>query len=252
MGATPNYPDDATGALADEFARLGRFLANEPDSRLPPDRVVRVAARAIPHADACAITLTPSSGRPRTMAATGELPRVVDAIQYATGEGPCLDALEQDDFEMVDDLRTDVRWPAFAKRCTAETPIRSMLSIRLTLDSKDRAAMNLYGMEPAQFADLDLGVASMLAPFVALSVQSTLHEQRVANLEVALETSRQIGTAMGILMARQLVTSEQAFELLRDASQHLNRKLRDVAAEVTETGTLPSYDSAQPEERREG
>ena len=40
MGATPNYPDDATGALADEFARLGRFLANEPDSRLPPDRVV--------------------------------------------------------------------------------------------------------------------------------------------------------------------------------------------------------------------
>lgn len=64
--------------------------------------------------------------------------------------------------------------------------------------------------------------------------------RRADNLEVALKSSRQIGTAMGILMARRLVTSEQAFELLNRASQHLNRKLRDIAEEVELTGTLPN------------
>jgi ANTAR domain len=51
--------------------------------------------------------------------------------------------------------------------------------------------------------------------------------------------SREIGTAMGVLMARNQMTQEEAFEALRGASQHLNRKLRDVAAEVVDTGVLP-------------
>jgi AmiR/NasT family two-component response regulator len=49
--------------------------------------------------------------------------------------------------------------------------------------------------------------------------------------------------AMGILMSSRLLTAEQAFEQLRTASQRLHRKLRDVAAEVTETGALPDLPS---------
>jgi AmiR/NasT family two-component response regulator len=45
--------------------------------------------------------------------------------------------------------------------------------------------------------------------------------------------------AIGILMARQLVTHEEAFAQLVTVSQHLNRKLRDIAAEVEETGAVP-------------
>lgn len=232
-------PTDTYDGLAVDFALLGRYLATETGTRLEPDRVVHVAARAIPHASHCAITLTAGSGRPRTMAATGELPLLVDSIQYATRQGPCLDALEKDDVAVVEDMTTDGQWPSFAQRCAEQTPVRSMLSVRLSLENQDRAAMNLYANLPHHFEEIDVGVASMLAPFVALSVQSALHQQRVASLEVALQTSRQIGTAMGILMARELVSSEQAFQLLRRASQHLNRKLRDIAAEVTETGTLP-------------
>ena len=41
-------------------------------------------------------------------------------------------------------------------------------------------------------------------------------------------------------MARRLVTKDQAFEMLKMASQHLHRKLRDIAAEVIETGEVPT------------
>jgi GAF domain-containing protein len=147
--------------------------------------------------------------------------------------------LDQHDVAVVEDLTTDGRRPDFAWRCTAETPERSMLSVRLSLQGRDRRAMNLYAERPGRFEDLDVDVATVFAAFVALSVQLALHEQRVAHLEAALQTNRQIGRAMGILMARRLVTSDEAFELLRQASQHLNRKLYDVAAEVNRTGRLP-------------
>lgn len=66
-------------------------------------------------------------------------------------------------------------------------------------------------------------------------------EDKVANLERALASNRQIGAAMGILMTRLKLTDEQAFDLLRKTSQNRHRKLRDIAEEVTMTGELPPH-----------
>ena len=44
---------------------------------------------------------------------------------------------------------------------------------------------------------------------------------------------------MGILMANGKLTSPQAFDQLRTASQNFNRRLRDIAADVAVTGALP-------------
>jgi AmiR/NasT family two-component response regulator len=63
---------------------------------------------------------------------------------------------------------------------------------------------------------------------------------QIRNLELALISSRTIGTAMGILMATFKVTSSAAFDLLRAASQQRQEKLRAVAETVVLTGALPS------------
>jgi AmiR/NasT family two-component response regulator len=68
-------------------------------------------------------------------------------------------------------------------------------------------------------------------------VSARLHEQ-VQHLERALQSNRGIGIAIGVLMNQYKITKEQAFDLLRLASQHGHRKLVDVALDVTETGTL--------------
>ncbi len=65
-------------------------------------------------------------------------------------------------------------------------------------------------------------------------------EVRAENLTRALDHSRAIGMAMGMLMARYQLTQEQAFAALRRVSQDANRKLYLVASEVMETGELPS------------
>jgi AmiR/NasT family two-component response regulator len=52
----------------------------------------------------------------------------------------------------------------------------------------------------------------------------------------ALQSSRQIGMAMGILMERHRLAPDRAFQVLRQMSQRRNVKLRDVADAIVEPG----------------
>lgn len=57
-----------------------------------------------------------------------------------------------------------------------------------------------------------------------------------------MQSSREIGVAIGILVEHHKITAEQAFDLLRVASQRGHRKLRDVASDLVHTGELPRLD----------
>ena len=76
---------------------------------------------------------------------------------------------------------------------------------------------------------------------LALSVAEAHDEEvrRAENLRQALITRQLIGQAQGILMERERITAEQAFDVLRRASQHLNTKLREVAQDLVDTGERP-------------
>lgn len=234
------------GAHFEELAGLLRAARGGPPD---PERVVRFAAGAVPHGEHCGLTLIRGDQRPATVASTGELTRHVDSLQYETHEGPCLAASEGSDITRADDLAVDRQWPGFARRCVVETGVRSMFSVRLVLPGADRAALNFYAYRPGAFDDVDVGTGVIFGPFAALALENSLLEREATHLRTALTSSRQIGTAMGILMARQLLTSEQAFDQLVKASQGLNRKLRDIAAEVERTGELPAPTPSAPGHR---
>jgi AmiR/NasT family two-component response regulator len=72
----------------------------------------------------------------------------------------------------------------------------------------------------------------------SVGIELARAHDKISNLETALESSRRIGMAMGILMAQFRIRQEQAFDMLRDASQTQNRKLRDLAEDVILIGTL--------------
>jgi ANTAR domain/GAF domain len=233
--------------LGHRFDELSGLLVSAQVGPPDPDRVVRYVARAVPHSQHCGLTLVQGS-QPVTLSASSGLARTVDSIQYETREGPCLEAVEGHDVTQVADLAVDEQWPMFARRCVAETNVRSMFSLRLFLSTDARAALNFYADRPSAFDDLDVGVGAMFAPLAALAVQSAVREREIEHLHTALQSSRHIGVAIGILMARRLVSYDQAFAQLVNASQHLNVKLRDIAAEVAETGRLPEM-PARPQKR---
>ncbi|HVV30461.1 MAG TPA: GAF and ANTAR domain-containing protein [Mycobacteriales bacterium] len=232
--------------LAEVFARLGTAIgsARDPDDALT--MITAAAVEAIDNAEAAAVT-TGRTGSFKTVAATNDLPPRVDKIQYELRSGPCVDAvLERSTFH-CDDLRTDPRWPEFGRRAAAETGVLSMLSFRMFFEEGDLiAALNVYATKPHAFDDGAETTGLVLATHGALALAGAMRLERVVNLERALATNRDIGVAMGILMNRHLATQQQAFDLLRVASQRTQRKLGDIAREVVETGQL-DYPGPHPE-----
>jgi AmiR/NasT family two-component response regulator len=62
-------------------------------------------------------------------------------------------------------------------------------------------------------------------------------ERQIENLEAALVNARKIGAAVGVVMATEKLTYEQAFSLLAKISQRANEKLVRVAERVLLTGS---------------
>jgi AmiR/NasT family two-component response regulator len=78
----------------------------------------------------------------------------------------------------------------------------------------------------------------LLATHGALALAKAAAQEQVRNLRRALDTSREIGIAMGVLMSQHKITRDQGFDMLRIASQRANRRLAEIASEVADTGQL--------------
>jgi hypothetical protein len=107
--------------------------------------------------------------------------------------------------------------------------MRSLLALALPANGTPPApgALNLYGRYPRAFGVIDRGrgifLASLAARALTTARQREDDERRAANLLAALVTREMIGQAQGILMERERITADQAFDILRRASQHPNR-----------------------------
>jgi GAF domain-containing protein len=225
---------------ADNFAALAREFARQPTLAATLEAIVIHTVTTIEPAEHAAITTHRPGGKFQTIATTGDLPLRVDEIQYQTQQGPCLQALTDHHVLRSDDLATDPRWPVFGRLATDQTEVVSMMSHRLLLEEDNTlGALNMYSRKPAAFAPLELSVLDELATHAGIAMTLAASRDRNEHLHRALESNRTIGVAIGILMTRKLTTRQQAFDLLRIASQHSHIKLHDLAEYVIDTGTLP-------------
>jgi hypothetical protein len=231
---------DELANLADQFGQLAMSLADGADVPLTQQRLVEFAVRGVPGAEHASLTVVDAYRPPRTTAQSDPLPYLWDQLQYEHGEGPGLEVITTNGIVLAQDLRTDYRWPRFARAIVNQTPARSMLSFRLFLTEQNRAALNLYATRPGAFTDQSAATGAMFAAYASMALLAAARHDKAHHLARALETNREIGVAMGIMMASGKLTARQAFDQLSAASQNLNRKLRDIAADVALTGELPA------------
>lgn len=225
--------------LAREFADMAKVLFAEPQLEATLARICALGVAHIPNCHHAAVSLVEGRGRIRSHGATDEVPIKVDDLQYRTGQGPCLEAIGEQDVLVVDDLAEDDRWPEFAPLAVA-AGVRSMLSFRLFAAEETIGALNLYSRQPGALGGDDMAVqwGAVFAAHASVAVAGARTE---LNLRTALESRETISVAVGMLMARQQVSREEAFDILRRASQRMNVKLRDVAQQLAGgSATKPS------------
>ena len=213
-------------------------------------QVVALAVHTIEGCDFAGLFVM-ESGLVVTRVLTDPLVEVIDTLQHQTAEGPCLDAIAQASMVYAEDLINDIRWPRFGPRA-AERGIRSALALPLATNGT-AGAVNLYAHYPAAFGVVDRAKGAILASLasVALTAARSIEdeERRIDNLHSALSSREVIGQAQGILMERERIAADRAFDVLRRASQYLNIKLREVAQSLVDTGERPQ---TGPRNRRQG
>jgi GAF domain-containing protein len=227
---------------AHRLLAVSHLVASEVGSPSDPadalSAVVELAARTIPQARAASISVGYERGGFRTVASSDERALRADEIQYARGNGPCMAAAVSGEIVMTPDLALDPRWPAMGRLASAETGLHSVLSTRLTMTDEEPAGLNLYSPQVDAFADDPSLLLSVFAAHAATALEAVRARQRAASLERELQTSRDIGTAVGILMSAYKLRRAEALELLRIAGQGSFRKPQEIAREVIETKTL--------------
>ena len=231
---------DEVAELEQGFSALAVALFISDSVPATLQAIVDLAVETVDGCDAAG-TLVHQEGRLVGASVTSELVAELDAAQIEAGEGPCLDAAESAVTFYAADLLDETRWPRF-RRVAVDLGFRSVLAYPLLDDRK--SALNLYSHLPSAFGATGRAQGLLFATLARIALgtaeERASEEARTGNLHQALRTREIIGQAQGILMERERITADQAFTVLRRASQALNVKLRDVAEKLVETGEAPA------------
>jgi GAF domain-containing protein len=237
-------PDPTVAEVAQHLAEIATILLAPGTVDDTLQQIVLLAAQAIENCDEAGLCEAGSvHGRTRP---TSELIGDLDQLQTELHEGPCVDALAGQNSVYVHDLSEGSQWPSFGPKAL-RAGWRSVLAYRLSTGTETLGALQLYARLPGAFNPTDRAQGLIFAAHagmaLSLAVTQETDRERTDNLQLALASREIIGQAQGILMERERITADQAFDLLRRASQHLNLKLRDVAQSLVDTGLVPGQDS---------
>jgi anti-anti-sigma factor len=196
--------------------------------------VVALARATVDGADGVSISLS-RHGILSTVAASDQTILDMDADQYVTGEGPCVDASIKGRWFHAASLDAETRWPEFVPKAKT-LGINAILSNPLLAGDRPVGALNIYSNRSGAFKVKDQTLAAVFASEASSVLTNAgagvTDEQLAGRLVEALHAREIISQAQGVLMKRDGVPAEAAYALLRQFSRTSNRSIRDLAEET--------------------
>jgi hypothetical protein len=232
-GADGSIPGGEKADPATIFAALAEIIYQGLDAKEMYAAICIAATLTVRGCDHASLLLR-ANDRYVTVGASDRLAQEIDEMERRAGDGPCIDAIEEETPQFDTDLTTPSHWPKLAAVLVAETPVRGAMGFRLLVDNQKGAALNLFSDTANLFDGESAGRAAVLAAFASVAINAVAKGEDAASLRRGLLSNREIGKAVGMLMLLHEMTEEQAFDLLRRHSQALNIKLADVARAVIE------------------
>lgn len=221
--------DKSHADLAQILGDLAVEMQNNIDSESTLQSIVDGAVAIVPGARWAGISLI--EGRKVTPRAPSDLlVAELDKLQSTLDEGPCVDALRIHHTVHIDDMATEPRWTRFTASAI-ERGVHSSLSFQLFVSSKNLGSLNLYGEAAGVFGEESVLIGELFAQHASVALVGAAD---VTQLRSALSNRDAIGQAKGILMHRENITGEAAFQLLVKTSQNANIKLIDLARWIIE------------------
>ena len=220
-------------------ARLRRFAAIPADDDVVDGAlrmVVALAGATVAGADGVSVSLR-RHGRLTTVASSDQTIAAMDANQYDTGEGPCVDASVAGHWFHTEALDSETRWPAFIPRAQA-LGINAILSTPLFATDGPVGALNMYSRTTAAFTPEEQQLASVFASeasrILTTAGVDVPEEHLAARLHEALRSREVIAQAQGVIMEREGVSEDVAYTALRTLSMRTSVPLKACASQVVD------------------
>jgi GAF domain-containing protein len=221
--------------LSSAIGRIRRLLLTEEKVDAAVEPLARAIKDSIPGSIGAGVSLLDVQGRRTSYGATDRVVEQADALQYDLGEGPCLTAWAAEESILVEDVRTDDRWPRWSA-AVQSLPIRSVVSTPLVADGETLGALKVYAALPAAFTPATTRLLELFAaPSATLlgHIQSSEVPLRISeNLQAALEKRDLVNRACGILMQRHGIGHEQALSELMDRARRSHTTLAQAGIEL--------------------
>jgi hypothetical protein len=176
------------------------------------------------------------------VAASDQTILAMDADQYATGEGPCVDASIQGHWFHAASLETETRWPSFTPRARA-LGIKAIMSSPLKALEQPVGALNIYSRTAESFEIKDQQSAAVFARKASVILNdagaAVSETQLASRYKEALRSRKVITLATGIVMEREGIDEEDAYSALLRLSLYHGELLRDRAQKTVLSARQP-------------
>ena len=192
-----------------------------------------LAAQTIEGVTEAGVILADDRGELEVMATSSPRADMLEVLQLAEAQGPCVDCYRAGEIVRVDDLAaTGDKWPVF-QRSAKVLGIRSVLAVPLRLRGETIGAVNLFSAEVAAISDHDVALAQALADVATIGILQSRaagkNEELQNQLKSALDSRVLIEQAKGVISGAHEITVEQAFDRLRDHARSNNMRLLETA-----------------------
>jgi GAF domain-containing protein len=198
--------------------------------------------------DAAGVLLADRQNVLRLVVSSSEEARLLELYQLQSGQGPCVEAYRTATPVAADLTAADDRWPRFAP-AAREVGYGGVLALPMRLREEAIGGLNLFFADRhPSLAHEHLPLAQALADVATVAVThgrlTRQSEELTQQLQTALNSRVVIEQAKGLIAGRLQVELEHAFELLRFRARSTNRRLSELAHDVTagrvEPETLPT------------
>jgi PAS domain S-box-containing protein len=189
------------------------------------------AAALLVRADGAGLMLADQAGALRWVTATGEAEQAFERAQRDLDEGPCIDAFARNEVVRSTDLRADPRWPRLGP-AVATNRIRGVLSVPVGLGADMLGTCNAITHSPRGWTDAAAAIVAFGAVIGRL-LRTTTEARRKGDLAVqlqaALDSRIVVEQAKGVLMEREGLSAQAAFERLRRRARSRSIRIDDLA-----------------------
>lgn len=213
--------------IADFVNELARVAASEMSKRFPV---------------LCGITLQREK-RAAVAGSSSEWAWQLDEIQAGFDEGPCLESQATQTVMCVSDANEETRWPDYMVT-VRDQGLRSVLAVPLDLADTAKAAMNFYATDADAFQQAEIEIAKRFAVLVSQAMRVALriarHTETAEHRRIAMESRTSIDVAVGIIMAQNKCSQDEAFEVLANVSSNRNIKLGQLANDLVASMGQPT------------